>query len=195
MKSPVVYMGLFLVALALYALEKTKGGTGCAVTQQFYQASSFSDKHMSVTALEKLQELYVQLSSEPFIKGKMDGIQLAREADAVVIRFAGDEVYMDGEVAIRDNWYSVLDRMAEIIRAEITRGVKVDMRGFADEKNRNERKSGDFGESEYAFSFSRAEWVSRYFEGKWRIPLKGIFSMRGMGAYPNGKKVELSLTY
>ena len=182
-------MGLFLMAFALYAHERSLHLI--KKTTPEVAAASPTEVNESRVFTSKLEHLYSDLSQEPLFRRPQDGLKLIRERWAVVIQWSGDDVYSDGEFAMRESWYSVLDQVSELIQKK---AVLVEVVGYADEGSLKERKATDYGASDYAFSFARAEWLSRYFERKGNLKLHGIFTLKGMGAVPHGKKIELSLT-
>ena len=188
-------MGLFLIMTALYAVEKRKSIKTDADYHATRPTAVQGVKPNTIDEFEKLHELWAALSQESFFQNPTEGIELTRDPHTVMVRFSGDEVYKDGEAAMRSNWISVLDRLAAVLNPEVRQGMRIELKGFADEDSGNERLAWDIGQSEYAFSFLRAEWVYRYFEGKWRVPLKTLFSIRGMGGYPQGRSVEIWISF
>jgi flagellar motor protein MotB len=212
MKNSVLFMGLFLMAFALYANERNQvpvtvvapQGQATEVTVQDVPVTGpnkpvvegVSSDAPSKGADTKLQALFQSFVTDSLFSTHADGLKLVREPRAIMIQLYGDDVFSEGEIEIRETWYSVLDRIAaKLTKEEFQKGLKVEIRGFADEASQRELKSSDFGRSDFSFSFARAEWLARYFERKWRIPLQEVFTLKGMGARPYGKKVELWLSY
>lgn len=205
-------MGLFLMSFALYANEKLHPRiVKTAIADESESRSSATDvpepSNRPVTenvsnespahgADAKLQTLFQSFLKDSLFSGRTDGVRLAREPKAILIQFYGEDVFADGEAAMRESWYTALDRIAEkLTPEEFKKGLRIEVRGYADEASQKEQKPSDFGRSDFAFSFARAEWLARYLERMWRIPLQENFTLKGMGARPYGKKVELWLTY
>ena len=212
MKNSVLFMGLFLMAFALYANERNQvpvtvvapSGQATEVTVSDVPASGPNRPVIEGVGSDapakgsdvKLLAFFQTLVNDPLFSTHADGLRLVREPRAVMIQLYGDDVFAEGEVEIRESWYSVLDRIAsKLTKEEFQKGLKVEVRGFADEASSREQKPSDFGRSDFAFSFARAEWLARYFERKWRIPLQEVFTLKGMGARPYGKKIELWFSY
>ena len=181
------------MAFALYAneLKKSKPQISYPTTDDTVEEAP-PTKHVLGG---KLMRFYQTLSTDPIFKTGADGLKVLRTEEGVSVQLFGEEVYSNGEFSIRETWYSALDRLAELIKAEIPNGLQVEVQGYADDSSELEKKNTEFGRSEYAFAFSRAEWLAHYFEGKWRIPLKGVFTLKGMGAFPHAKKVVLNFSY
>jgi len=213
MKNPVVFLGLFLMAFALYANErrqleaqpKTKSEAAGPISATNENGVSVITVPPSSappvvetarTADPQLKALFQSFLQDSIFSGRTDGIRIALEPEGLLIQLSGDDVFAEGEPSVRESWYPAIDRIAEkLTPAEFKKGLKVEVRGFADEASEKERSPGDFGHSDFLFSFSRAEWLARYFERKWRMPLKEVFTIKAMGARPYGKKVELWLNY
>jgi flagellar motor protein MotB len=211
MKNPVLFMGLFLITFGLFAKERMRPHT--VSVSEGVQASSLNvvDVPDSKTpaVIEgrdsntpsrgsnlKVQALFQNFMSDALLASKADGMRLAREPNAMMVQLYGEDVFADGATDVHESWYPVLDRIAAKLTAdEFKKGLRVEIRGFADEASPREQKPSDFGRSDFAFSFARAEWLARYFERKWRIPLQEAFTLKGMGARPYGKKLEIWLSY
>ena len=196
MKNQTVYMGLFLMALALYGSELSKKSQSLKKGFTANAAESTSESLLAADLLQhpgsvSLDRLFQRLSQNPFFTTQADGLKLKRTADQVVVHFYGDDVYQDGHFAIREEWHPLLDGIANLISSDLTRGLKIQIRGYADSESPNEKKPSDYGQSDFAFSFARAEWLARYFEKKWQIRLHPQFELLGMGATEGGKMLEI----
>jgi flagellar motor protein MotB len=210
-KDSVLYMGLFLMAFVLYANERNRPAEARPSDTDTEAAAKVADSTPAVNrpviesvpsdlpahgADAKIQALFQIFLSDAMFSRPADGLRLVREPRAIEIQLYGDDVFTEGEIAVRESWYPVIDRIAEKLTAdEFKKGLKVEIRGFADEASQREVRSSDFGHSDFTFSFARAEWLARYLERKWGISLQDVFTLKGMGSRPYGKKVEVWLSY
>ncbi len=187
----VIYLGLFLMAVALYGFE---------VTQSKANLSAHKDKIVVTQELPpelspKLEVLYKRFTADPFFNSQAPGVKVQKNLKTVTITFYGGDVYESGGFAMNESWFSVLDRIEDIIHPELDHGLRVQIKGYADSNDPTERKASDYGDSDLTFSFARAEWVARYFERKWGVSIRNKFEMTGVGAQLNGKRTELVFNY
>ena len=112
-----------------------------------------------------------------------------------MLQFYSDEAYETGAFAVRENWYPFLDQLGKYLNQEYKNGILVKINGYADLNSPQEKTPSDYGSSDLTFSYARAEWVARYFERKFGIPIRTVCMLTGMGAVQNGKKVELIFYY
>ena len=192
MNLSVVFMGLFLMGFALYGsvLSQLKMKT----TLQTEATHEETEAVLSINT--KLEKLYQKISSDGLFKQeRAQGIDLKKSLKTITLVFYGDEVYEAGAFAMNESWLSALDRLKEYIEPELEHGLRVQIKGYADEQDPKEKASSDYGESDLTFSFARAEWVARYFERKWGFSLRRRFELVGVGARAGGRKTELILSY
>jgi flagellar motor protein MotB len=196
MKFPVVYVGLFLIAFALYAAEAKKPATVITMPAPAPKASI-----AKITQESKLAALQSKLTEALTTNALPDGILMVQSvnrysgASELLLRWSGDDMYAAGDFAIRETWYTLIDRMAAVIQAELKNGLEVEIRGYADSEDPVEKSPSDYGKSAYAFSFARAEWLARYLERKDQIEIEPHFQLKGMGASESGRKIIVAFTY
>jgi hypothetical protein len=200
MKSPVVYVGLFLIAFSLYAASLKKenhsksGITPAAPVEEVVNAEP-------VTPNAKLLALNAKFSQVFKSKDLPDGLRFERGINdfsgtpEVKIVWSGEDIYRAGDFSIRETLYPVIDRMGKLLRAELANGLRVEIRGFADLDDEVERTAGDYGKSSYAFSYARSEWLAHYLEHHNEIELHDRVQLKGMGAVEKGRKLEVALSY
>ena len=186
-----IYLGLFLIVFGLYAvqLKKIPHATGAATKEVAELVAS-----TPVPAPQnRIQLLYDQLRSQKIFSNTVDGVRLFPKQPPVksdfMITLYGDEVFSDENFAINPPWETVLDQIADLFKKEL--GLKMEISGYADADNLREQKPSDYGSSAFAFSYARAEWLAHYFERKDGLSISKILVLRGMGAVPQGKKIEL----
>ena len=185
-KSPILYQGLFLIVFALYSVEKRK--VHATVVSKDVEASESQGVEVQT---RNLDELYRQLKKSSFFETPQDGVKIEKLKTSIKVSFQSDELYRDGEVAVEETWYSELDQMARALFPFLQNRFRVTFIGYASTEN-----------DPYQFSSERAEWVYRFYEGKYHfnqgskgamaVPKK-VFFISGGGSLPNGKRLELEI--
>ena len=190
-QNSVIFQGLFLIAFALYAKERNASHPLIIQNKTIVAApEAIEEEHQSPS----LNGLYSKLKSLSIFLVPVDGVKLLRTDTAVVISLQSDELYRDGEVAIEETWFPMIEQIGNAVFPVLDPGLKLSFVGFANSLNEAESKSAAFQQSPYLFSTSRAEWLFRYYDSKFRIKTdKRIPIMSGAGAIPNGKRVELRI--
>lgn len=193
-KQSVIYLGLFLMMFGLYAAQLKKKA---AVKTQSETPALVTEEEEIKRTQTRVQLLYEKVSALSVFRTRISGIRLLPASPPVkndfMISLSGDEIYNDGGFSIHESWGTVLDSLAVIIKAEP--GLSLEISGFADENNPKEKAASDYGSSALAFSYARAEWLAHYFERKHGIEIQKTFVLRGMGAIPMGKRIDLRLYY
>ena len=187
-KQGLIYLGLFLITFGLYAAQLKK-----KPRVENKVVPSLVTQLQPDVPQARIQILYDKIYSEKMFASKISGIKLTPSHPPVnsdfIITFFGEDVFTDEGFSIHESFGSTLDFLAQLIKAE--HGLTVEISGFADLGNAHEEKSSDYGSSPLAFSFARAEWLAHYFEQKFGISIPKTLILRGMGAVPQGKKIEL----
>ena len=184
-----IYIGLFLIAFGLYAsqLKKKPHVENKPVETPMLEPTPAS------ASQARIQVLYEKILADKMFTSKIGGIKLTPARPPVnndfTITFTGDEIFTNEGFSIHESLASTLDFLAETIKSE--HGLMVEISGYADANSVLEVKPSDYGSSALAFSFARAEWLAHYFEQTHGISVSKTLILRGMGAVPQGKKVEL----
>jgi outer membrane protein OmpA-like peptidoglycan-associated protein len=188
-KQGVIYLGLFIMVFGLYAAQLKKNS---AVKNTKISMMVPEDEEVKI-AQTRIQLLYDQVFEASVFKNKVSGVSLKPMSPPVkndfTISFSGDEIYTGGDFSIHESWGTVLDFLAGVIKS--APGLEVEVSGFANENDPREKSPTDYGSSPFAFSFARAEWLAHYFERKHGLVIKKTFVLRGMGAIPQGKRIDL----
>lgn len=192
-QSPVAYLGLFVAFFALYAREHQKLLKASGVAAPVQEAPAAAP--VPVTMSQKIQDLSKSLQEDSLFQVRADGLRADYRLDSVTVSFYGDEVYGEGAFAFRETWYTALDRLSEIVKPYLKRGLRIEVVGYTDVGSLKERQPSDYGESDYALSFARAEWVARFLERRALIPIKERVKITGAGAVKVGRKVDLKFTF
>jgi flagellar motor protein MotB len=207
MKNSTIYVGLFLMAFALYANELNRkpvkrfitaaemtdaikaSGADIAANPAINPTENSGETATADTNAKKnIRQFYEKCAEDSILKTAPDGFRLEIHANTVTMVFRGDEVYAFGDFSIQKAWHPVLDRIAELFQAEIAHGLKVQIKGYSDPENALERKTNEFGKSEFGLAYARAEWVGRYMESKLRVSLREFAELSaGSGA----RRIEL----
>lgn len=198
----VLFVGLFAVFFGLYAREHQRvarlvAGGAAPVAPAATPAPTLAPEETvaAVPVSQRVRELTETLKNDSLFQVRADGLTARYEPDSVTIAFGGDDVYAEGHFAFRETWYTSLDRLASILQPFVRRGLRIEITGFTDSGSLKERQPSDYGESDYALSFARAEWVARFLERRALIPIKERVRLTGAGAVRTGRKVELKLVF
>ncbi|MBS1958965.1 MAG: OmpA family protein [Bdellovibrionales bacterium] len=189
-QSPIAYLGLFVAFFALYAREHQK-----ILKAGHAEPVKEAPVPLPVMASQKIQDLSKTFQEDSLFQVRADGLRADYRLESVDVAFYGDEVYGEGAFAIRETWYTAMDRLAELIKPYLKRGLKIEVIGYTDIGSLKERRPSDYGESDYALSFARAEWVARFLERRALIPIKERVKITGAGAVKAGRKVEFRFTF
>ncbi len=191
-----IFSGLFVMIFGLYAYELKKHVPDSEKPRSVLGFIAKKEIEAPPRQGPRIEVAYDKLSKDPVFAGKFEGIYLIPAPVAGVeigrdfmLVLQGDEVFASESASVRDGLHSVLDHAAEFLHSEP--GMKVEISGFADENDLEEQGATDEGRSAYEFSYSRAEWVARYFERQHGFDIPNTFILRGMGPSPKGKRVEL----
>ena len=194
MKSTVIYMGLFLILLSLYAVELSKPAQSHEVSKK--RVVQPNDESVPIDRGDpRLVSFFERLMHSPVFSSHTDGLKVLFQPNRLLISFYGDDVYQVGAFAFRETWFPVLDELGAALNEEMKKGMHVQIKGFTDQDNPHEKSPTDYNGSDLSFSYARAEWVARYFERKWGMPIHSQFEMIGSGAQPHGNRVDLTFTY
>lgn len=191
-QNPTLYLGLFVVFFALYAREHQRNSAG--VLAPALVKEPMKDERLA-PASRRMQDLTKTLQEDSLFQVRADGLTAIYRFDSVVISFSGDEVFSEGHFAFRETWYTALDHLAELIKPYVQRGLKIEVVGYTDAGSSKERQPSDYGNSDYALSFARAEWVARFLERRSLIPIKERVKLTGAGAVKAGRKVDLKFSF
>ncbi len=187
-----VFLGLFLITFGLYASQLKKK----AITEKS-RLTTLLAPAPTAKPQTRIQVLYEIVSSQKYFSNRISGIRLtpthAQVKNDFTITYSGEEIFSDEGFSIHESLRTSLDSLVEIMKAQ--HGLKVEISGYADADNPKEKKPSDYGSSALTFSFARAEWLAHYFERKHGILISKYFILRGMGAVPQGKKIELRFFY
>ncbi len=188
-QNAVIYQGLFLIAFALYAKEQNESHP--IVIQK---ETVIAQPEITPTRPESqtLSALYQELKSKEVFQTPVDGVKLTQLGTAIQVSLQSDELYRDGEAAIEETWYPMIDQIGSALFPRVDQSFKVSFVGYANSLNERESRSAAFQQSPYLFSASRAEWLFRYYDSHFHLKSEQrSFYMTGAGAVPNGKRVEI----
>jgi flagellar motor protein MotB len=190
-QSPAAWIGLFIVFFVLYAQERKKVLT-LPPAEVSPQAAL---PQVSAQPSQRLMDLSRRLQGDSLFAVQADGLRVDYRLREIAVQFYGEEVYSEGDFAVRESWYTAIDRFAEILKSEMDRGLKIEIVGYTDASVAAEKKPTDFGDSDYALSFARAEWLARFFERRALIPIRERVRLSGAGANKLGRQVEVRLSF
>lgn len=196
-RSNTVYLGLAVLMMGLFA--------GQIRNQVQVPHSSDVKKNESLIAAPRPESenariftAYQRLLGESFFTQKIEGITVIPKpstgqtlTDHFTLILSGSEVYGSHDARVQKNWETILDRIADLLDDDP--GLKMEISGYADADDPLENRNAENGLSPLAFSFSRAEWIARYFETAHGADIASDFILRGMGPAPKGKRVELKI--
>jgi flagellar motor protein MotB len=198
----VLFLGLFVIFFGLYAREHqrmARAGAGASVVPvpQSVPAPAAAEQAASgaIPVSQRVRELTDALQGDSLFQVHADGLTARYEPDAVTVSFGGDDVYAEGHFAFRETWYTSLDRLASILQPFVARGLRIEITGYTDLGSAKERRPTDYGESDYALSFARAEWVARFLERRALIPIQERVRLTGSGSVKTGRRVDLKFVF
>ena len=196
-----LFLGLFIVFFALYAREHQRvarlsvAAPAVPAATPVPVSAPVPEEPVAVSPSQRIRELTERLQGDSLFQVRADGLTARYESDSVTVSFGGEDVYAEGHFAFRETWYTSLDRLASILQPFVSRGLRIEITGYTDIGSLKERHPSDYGESDYALSFARAEWVARFLERRALIPIKERVRLTGAGSVKTGRKVDLKLTF
>ena len=153
----IIYLGLFLIAFGLYASQIKKIPRASEVKP----VTSLVESTPVPAPQNRIQVLYDKISAQKIFSNTVDGVKLTPSHAPIkndfIITLYGDEMFSDENFSISTSWTNVLDQIADFFKPEL--GLKMEITGYADADNTREQKPSDYGNSAYAFSYARAEWL------------------------------------
>lgn len=189
-----VYIGLFLIAFVLFAQER-KLRLSLPTVQLPAEVDLPRPTPFSSLRTRKLEELAELFQRDALFGSGTDGLKLVVQLDRVSLVYQGEEVFGPGDFAVRETWYTSLDRFASIIRPYLDRGLRLEILGYTDANSTLDKMTTELGSSSYALAFTRAEWVARFLERRSQLDLQGLVRLTGMGQSPQGRRVEITLQF
>lgn len=181
-----MYQGLFLIFFALFAAEVRKEKLASSVSLDLKKAPQFLSPD--------LDTLYRKLKAISVFQSPVDGLTIKQKSNSILIALQSDELYVEGEMGVRESWYALLDQIEVAVIPELGTNFKIQFIGYANSTSNRENVSIAMTKSVYLFSASRAEWLLQYYQGKFHLKPNPNFSIAGGGAIPNGKRLELVIT-
>jgi hypothetical protein len=192
-QNPAAWIGLFVVFFALYARER--GLQLKAGTAELPEVALPTPVPFNATQNRKIEDLAAALRADPLFSNGTDGIRTEYRFDRIVISYSGEDVYQPGEFAMRETWYTSLDRLGQILAPFLDRGLQLEFTGHAEASSPLERQANELGSSSYALAFSRAEWVARFLERRAMLPLQGKFKLSVGGSSKRGRQVDVVVSF
>lgn len=192
-QSATLYLGLFVIFFALFAREHQRLVRLTAAPEAAPPVPVVEPVY--ATPSQKIAELTKVFQNDSLFQVRADGLNASYGSDFVGVTFHGEDVFAEGHFAFREEWYTALDRLGALIQPFLKRNLRIEIIGHTDVGSAKERRPTDYGESDYALSFARAEWVARFLERRALIPIKERVKLSGAGATKAGRKVELRFTF
>ena len=154
-KQTVVYQGLFLIALGLYAQERNS-----AHPFLIQKETAPSLVAADIPSSPELDTIYKRLKNSPVFSTPIDGLTLTKNVRTIRIDLQSEEIYRSGEIAVEETWLPVLDQIGNALFE-------------GGEPKADLLFAGNSQEEKDAFTTSstRAEWLLHYFNRKYQLRL------------------------
>ncbi len=140
--SPGIYQGLFLLSFGLYASV----GTSPEIPTQEPGSLSSPEEIRG----DPLTGLYLRLRKVPVFQGKVEGVELGRREDSLLIELQASDLYGVDSEEIETAWHSTLIQIGHEVYSRLDPGLVLEITGF-----------GPLGES-------RAKWLSGFFRNEFQ---------------------------
>lgn len=187
-----VYLGLFLLMFGLYAAERSKA----PVVSVPVVPVVVDETPESVEYHSALTNLFRRLKVLPLLKSPIDGVKISQNKNGILLTVQSEDLYRDGEVAMRDTWVPLFEEVFMKISSEVGHQIKVQIKGFANEGNTIESRSLPMSQkaTPYLFAASRADWLLKELASRIHFQLNPDFSIASGGAVPKGKRIEVLIS-
>ena len=171
MKNTAVYQGLFLMAIGLYAEERSQKHEKTIIVQK-ESTPAVAEVTPELPSAPELDSIYKKLKIAPVFRTAIDGVTLSKSPRTLRIRMKSEELYREGEIAMEETWLSVLDQIGNALFE--TGEPKADLT-FASNASSTEKNS-------LLIASQRGDWVLRYLNRKYRFRLdRGHYRIMGLG--------------
>jgi hypothetical protein len=185
-RSTVIYQGLFLIALALYAEasrrhRSTSGDPVLAHSKEAQTIASGDSAGSRPVVPIDLEMLHRELQFIPVFRAGIPGVRLGASADRIEIVFESDELYSLNGIELQKVWLDSLEQIGEVVYLRLEPTLELEIIGFEDPD----------GPVTPGLGVRRAEFILGFFQNRLQEQRARRVRVSGGGKPRQNQRIEL----
>ncbi|NDG85253.1 MAG: hypothetical protein EBX52_09500 [Proteobacteria bacterium] len=177
MRGAILYQGLFLIALALYADARLHPviPAGEGTVHPVPEAKQDESAERLPLALDLLKQ---ELEQMPVFKAKIPGVRFEARPDQIRIEFEGRDLYRENAVEVDAIWHKALEQIGIAVYGHLDPELTLEITGFGTPAEGQAPGQGEL----------RARWMEQFFEARFGGTGKAHVKLKDGGSPAEGRQ-------